>query len=159
MLATPTRFFATRQWSANGIATVSWDSRTFSYRRATGDPLRVGRDLCAVGADEAHAATRQTDHPDSIVQVARIAAADRSGDIILSATPGWDFRERYEPIPHVSSHGALHRDHMVVPLLLDARPARTPRRTLDVMPSVLAALGVAAPAALDGQPFELDCNS
>ena len=31
---------------------------------------------------------------------------------------------RYEPIPHVSSHGALHREHMLVPLLLNRVPVR-----------------------------------
>ena len=31
----------------------------------------------------------------------------------------WDLRSRFEPIPHVSSHGALHREHMHV--------RRTPR--------------------------------
>ncbi|HJQ22109.1 MAG TPA: hypothetical protein VJ867_17325, partial [Gemmatimonadaceae bacterium] len=58
-----------------------------------------------------------------------------------------------EPIPHVSSHGALHREHMLVPLLVDRQPARMPRRTVDIMPSALAALGREIPAGLDGQSF------
>jgi len=87
------------------------------------------------------------------VQIAKLTAADRSGDLILSATRNWDFRARYEPIPHVSSHGALHREHMLVPLLLDRPTARRPRRTTDVMPSALAALGIAIPEGLDGESF------
>jgi arylsulfatase A-like enzyme len=73
--------------------------------------------------------------------------------MILSASRDWDFRARFEPIPHVSSHGALHRDHMTVPLLLDRPAAHRPRRTTDVMPSALAALGLDVPAGLDGESF------
>jgi hypothetical protein len=53
----------------------------------------------------------------------------------------------------VSSHGALHRDHMLVPLLLNRPPAAAPRRTVDVMPSALSALRKAVPAGLDGESF------
>jgi hypothetical protein len=73
--------------------------------------------------------------------IAHLVASPRSGDIILSAARDWDYRARYEPIPHVSSHGALHREHMLVPLLLNRPPVGVPRRTVDVMPSALAALG------------------
>ena len=51
---------------------------------------------------------------------------------------------------HVSSHGALHREHMLVPLLLDVPVTTRPRRTVDVMPTALAALGMPVPAGLDG---------
>ena len=141
-------------WSgARGRATVSRADRRFSYVMNDGDPLRIGQDLVDLTSAEAHEATRHTDYPDSVVQVARLAAADRAGDMILSAARDWDFRARYEPIPHVSSHGALHRDHMVVPLVLNHRPSRTPRRTADVMPSALASLGCAIPPGLDGESF------
>lgn len=141
-------------WSRDrGRGDVRWSASGFSYDMRDGDPLAIGRDLQDVSASVAHEATIGTDHPDSVVQIASLAASDRCGDIILSATRGWDFRERYEPIPHVSSHGALHRDHMLVPLLLDAPPARPPRRTADVMPSALAALGVSIPDGLDGESF------
>ena len=73
--------------------------------------------------------------------------------MILSATPGWDFRAKYEPIPHLSAHGALHRDHMLVPLLTNRRPARAPRRTTDIFASTLAALGVTPPVRMDGTSF------
>jgi hypothetical protein len=87
------------------------------------------------------------------VQIAHLVMSPRSGEIVLSAARDWDFRSRYEPIPHLSSHGALHREHMLVPMLLN-RPARgVPRRTVDVMPSALAALGREIPAGLDGRSF------
>jgi hypothetical protein len=141
-------------WSqTRGRGTVTLKDDRFSYRRDDGDPLRVGSDLSEVSSVEAHEATRETDYPDGVVQIARLSSSARAGDIILSACREWDFRARYEPIPHVSSHGALHREHMTVPLLLDRPPSKTPRRTTDVFASALAALGVPAPARLDGESF------
>lgn len=136
-----------------GVAIVRRRGERYDYERLTGDPLDVGRDLHDVGDDEAYDATIDTDYPDSIVQVARLVGSSRCGDIILSAARDWDFRAKHEPIPHVSSHGALHRDHMLVPLLLNRPPARAPRRTVDVMPSALAALGREIPPGLDGRSF------
>jgi arylsulfatase A-like enzyme len=136
-----------------GSALVFGEGTGFGYRRLTGDPLGIGVDLRGLDDRDAHDATAATDYPDSIVQIATISRASRAGDIILSAARDWDFRARYEPIPHVSSHGALHRDHMLVPLVMNRPAARTPRRTVDVMPSALAALGLDIPAGLDGTSF------
>lgn len=137
---------------SRGTATLEWTATRYSYRPESGDPLNVGEQLSLDDA-EAYDATRETDYPDALVQIARLTASPRSGDIILSAARDWDYRARYEPIPHVSSHGALHREHMLVPLLLNRRPSREPRRTVDVMPSALAALGITAPKTLDGVSF------
>jgi hypothetical protein len=139
--------------AARGNAVVSFDEDGYHYRRESGDPLGIGRDLCRASADVAYDATVDTDYPDGVVQIARLASAPRSGEIILSAARDWDFRARYEPIPHVSSHGALHREHMMVPLLLNRPIAGRPRRTVDVMPSALVALGKAVPPGLDGVSF------
>lgn len=138
---------------SRGSAMVATDGARFSYRRLTGDPLGIGSDLRRLDARAAYEATIDTDYPDGMVQIATIARAPRAGDIILSAAREWDFRARYEPIPHVSSHGALHREHMLVPLVVNRAPAHAPRRTVDVMPSALAALGIDAPAGLDGTSF------
>ena len=131
---------------------ISVRGERFSYRPDSGDPLGIGTHE---GLDDAAAydVTAQSDYPDAIVQIARLASASRSGEMILSAAREWDFRARHEPIPHVSSHGALHRDHMVVPLVTNRPVARAPRRTVDVMPSALVALGVDLPPHLDGASF------
>lgn len=135
-----------------GAAVLRWDDGRYSYHPQSGDPLGIGSQS-SLDAGAAYDATFDSDYPDALVQIAHLSAATRSGDIILSAARDWDFRARYEPIPHVSSHGALHREHMLVPLLLNRRPPALPRRTVDVMPSALAALGIAAPKALDGASF------
>lgn len=153
LMLLPTETDCVVQSATRGKARVGHDSRGYHYRRESGDPLGVGADLDGVTSDEAYEATIATDYPDGVVQIAHLAASPRSGEIILSAARDWDFRARYEPIPHVSSHGALHREHMLVPLLVN-RPVRgVPRRTVDVMPSALAMLGKQVPGGVDGRSF------
>ena len=135
-----------------GSATLTWGESKYSYAPKTGDPLGIGVQD-SLSDDEAYDATIESDYPDALVQIAHLIASPRSGDIILSAARDWDYRARYEPIPHVSSHGALHREHMLVPLLTNRVPKTRPRRTVDVMPSALSALGIQAPKTLDGVSF------
>ena len=137
---------------ARGSASISWQESRYVYQPINGDPLCLGGEK-TFDDNSAYAATINTDYPDSLVQIAHLLASARSGDIVLSASRDWDYRARYEPIPHVSSHGALHRDHMLVPLLLNRRTNRQPRRTVDTMPSALAALGMMVPRNLDGNSF------
>jgi hypothetical protein len=132
-----------------GSATLAWGESRYSYAPGSGDPLGIGEQT-SVSDGEAYEATIESDYPDALVQIAHLIASPRSGDIILSAARDWDYRARYEPIPHVSSHGALHREHMLVPLLLNRPAMGIPRRTVDVMPSALTALGITVPKTLDG---------
>lgn len=120
---------------------------------AGGDPLGLGATPLAVDAADAHDACAATDYPDALVQIAHVAGSARAGDLLVSAARAWDFRARYEPVPHVSTHGALYREHMEVPLLSSRPFARAPRRTADVMPSALRALGLEVPEGLDGASF------
>lgn len=128
-------------------------SRRFSYRPQSGDPLGLGGEYHDLGQREAYDLCEPSDYPDALVQIAHLAGSRRTGEMVLSAARDWDLRSRYEPIPHVSSHGALHREHMLVPLLVNHPVARRPRRTVDVMPAALTALGKAVPDGLDGESF------
>jgi Type I phosphodiesterase / nucleotide pyrophosphatase len=145
----PTRCIVTT--AGRGDAVLERDGAVLRYRRTSGDPLGYGADLEG-SADALHDRTRDSDYPDAIVQVLALAGSARAGDVILSAAPGHDLRSRFEPIPHRSAHGALHREHMLVPLLVNRPTARRPRRTTDLFPSALAALGRPAPAS-DGASF------
>jgi hypothetical protein len=136
-----------------GSAVVTREGSRYSYKRIGGDPLGLGGDHHRLTKTEAYDRTIATDYPDSLVQIATLAAAPRSGDIILSASRDWDFRARFEPITHVSSHGALHREHMLVPLLSNTPLAGIPRRTVDVLPSALDALDIPIPVTVEGQSF------
>ena len=112
-------------------AEIAVTENRFSYREIDGDPLGCGsfEGLCD---DEAHERCADSEYPDAVVQLGRLVLAERSGDVIISASPGWDLRRRYEPINHVSSHGALHRAHMMVPLVGNRRLEVAPRRTTDL---------------------------
>ncbi|MEO7042813.1 MAG: alkaline phosphatase family protein [Gemmatimonadaceae bacterium] len=134
-----------------GSGIVSWGGSTYSYHPTSGDPLEIG-EVANLTETEAFNATMSSNYPDSLVQISRLSSCARSGDIILSAAPDWDFRARYEPIPHVSSHGSLHREHMLVPLITNRVMGGTPRRTVDVMASACAALGLNA-ATTEGSSF------
>jgi hypothetical protein len=138
---------------ARGSAMISASNDRYGYRVLDGDPLAVGLELANVYASDAFDALAGGDYPDAIVQIAQLAASARAGDIIVSASPRWDFRKRWEPVPHASTHGSLHRDHMRVPLLVNAPVRGTPRRTADVMPSALAVLGLPAAQELNGASF------
>jgi hypothetical protein len=136
-----------------GSALMRWDHDTdaYTYYPEHGDPLGIGP-LINVSARESYDATFDSDYPDALVQISRLCTSSRAGDVILSAARNWDFRAKYEPIPHVSSHGALHRDHMLVPLITN-RPTHTrPRRTVDVMPSTAQVLGIET-GVVEGQSF------
>jgi hypothetical protein len=102
-----------------------------TYRPIDGNPLGIDpfEDECE---ESVHERTFGTDYPDSVRQLARLVLAERTGDVVVSASPGWDLREAYEPIDHVSSHGALHASHMLVPLVGNRRFANTPRQTADL---------------------------
>src|SRR5262249_17670666 len=131
---------------------VVWrDEGGFHYERESGDPLGLGRDVCGASDDEAYALTFDTDYPDSIVQLAHLVSAPGWGALVLRAARDGVFRARYEPIRHVSSHGALHREHILVPLLTNRTLSDAPRRTVDVMPSALSALRAPMPSNLDGR--------
>lgn len=138
--------------SRRGAALVERVHSRIAYRPLTGDPLGLGA-LPPLDDVESHQASLASNYPDALLQIARLSGAPRSGDVIVSAAPGWDLRARFEPIPHVSTHGALHREHMLVPLLVNRPVARTPRRTADVMPSALRVLGLPEPAGLEGRAF------
>jgi hypothetical protein len=135
-----------------GTACLEYTADRYSYRPLDGDPLGAG-EWCGINGDEVLERTADGPYPDAPVQLARLCAAARCGDMVVSAAPGWDFRRRYEPVAHVSTHGALHRDQMRVPLLLSRAVARRPVRTVDLFPSALRALGVEPPPGLDGRAF------
>lgn len=135
-----------------GDAIVRWRDGRYDYEPRDGDPLRLENALTGLDAAAAWDACLPTEHPDALVQIAHIASASRSGDLILSANRGWDFRRKFEPVLHVSGHGALHREHMLVPLLLSQPAVGVPRRTVDVGTTAAGALGVTLPG-LEGADF------
>lgn len=135
-----------------GSALIARAPSGYSCRLLEGDPLGTGS---FEGCGAAEVLTRSADgpYPDAVAQLIALCASPRAGDIVVSASAGWDLRSRYEPLVHVSTHGALHRDQMRVPLLLNRPVPGRPSRTVDLLPSVLRALGVREPRWLEGEAF------
>ncbi|MBA3917615.1 MAG: hypothetical protein C0516_03400 [Gemmatimonas sp.] len=141
--------------AARGEARIVCDSarQRWSYDASGGDPLQLGGSHADLDRDAAWELTTRSPYPDAVVQLALLAPAPRSGDIIVSASAGWDLRARYEPVAHRSTHGALLREQMDVPLLLDLPVQRQPQRTTDVVPSALDLLRIPHTQPWDGRSF------
>ena len=140
---------AQRGWAEIRRTHAGHEAR-WSYHTMGGDPLQVGGTLEQLDADAAWHASEGTPYSDAIVQLSSLVPTPRGGDLVISAAPDWDLRARFEPTPHVSTHGALLRTQMTVPLLLDAPPRQRPQRTTDVVPSALDVLGIERTAAAEG---------
>lgn len=140
--------------SAEIVRTHKGHDARWSYIADHGDPLQLGGTLRDLDADAAWEAGQNGSYPDAIVQLATLVPARRSGDVVISAAPDWDLRARFEPTAHVSTHGALLREQMLVPLILDAPPGKRPQRTTDVVPSALELFGLHDhQLSLDGRSF------
>ncbi|MDP2600536.1 MAG: alkaline phosphatase family protein [Deltaproteobacteria bacterium] len=97
-----------------------------------GDPFGYSNLSGTLTKEEILEKTIDTDYPDALWQLAQIFKASRTGDIILSATPGYDFRVKYEVPEHKGSHGSIHREHMMTPVATNAPLDRPVLRTVDV---------------------------
>jgi hypothetical protein len=94
---------------------------------------------------------RDSDYPDAPWQIAQFFRAGRAGDLVVCARHGFSLRTHAGLQPENGSYGGLHRDHMLVPSLVNGRWARDYLRTVDLFPSILAALGRPVPQHLDGE--------
>jgi len=136
--------------SRRGRAELSETATGVRYRPLGPDPFGFGPLPAEMTFEEALGITFESEYPDALVQIAQLARSPRCGDVLLSASPGFDLRERYESREHRSGHGALQRLHMQVPLAVSVPLAEGPMRTADVYPTVLRFLGRDCPAGVDG---------
>lgn len=138
-----------RVLGGEGEADLNIDRGVISYRRTSGDPLQVGDD---VAADDKEWLARTVDgpYPDAPLALLDQFRAARTGDLVLAAREGWDFRRKWEYPEHKSGHGSLIAAHMITPLWSNQPLGPGPWRTADVFPQLLAWLGIAVPSAIDG---------
>jgi len=137
--------------SRRGRAELAEVPGGLSYRPIEGDPFGYGALPAELDFETALTATAGSEYPDGLLQLAQIFRSPRSGDVIVSAAPGFDLREQYERPEHRSSHGALHTAHMNVPLAISLPIEDGPARTTDVFSMVLEHLQIAEPAGVDGR--------
>lgn len=146
--------------SRRGSATLSEHNGGVNYVAGESDPFGFGDLPAAMTHDEAFELTAASEYPDALTQVAQIFRSPRTGDVVISAAPGYDLRDRYERPEHRSSHGALHSQHMSVPLAVSAPLQDRPLRTVDVFSAVLEWLGLPEPAGIDGRsPLAQDVSA
>jgi hypothetical protein len=157
LVVTRTVAGAARVRSSRGEALIGrGPDGQLSYEPRGADPFGFPALPPRLTAAEALAATFESSHPDALMQIVQLFASSRTGDIIVAARPGWDLRAAHLERPeHRGSHGALCREHMLVPFGLDRKLAAGPRRTVDLVPAALRRLG-REPPACDGSPFEID---
>jgi Type I phosphodiesterase / nucleotide pyrophosphatase len=136
--------------SRRGLARLTERGEGVVYRVHGSDPFGWPELPAEMSSQQALDRTFQSGHPDALPQIAQLFRSRRSGDLVVSAAPGWDLRDRYEHPEHHSSHGALHAGHMLVPVAASAPLAEGPMRTADVFSTVLDWLGRRAPEGVDG---------
>lgn len=141
--------------SRRGAATVRLDGMTLHYELKGEDPFGYGSLPPNMSPGDCLKDTFDTDYPDAPFQVAHLFTSPRAGDLIISATPGFDLRLKYENPEHFASHGSLHRSHMRVPLVSNLRFENRPVRTVDVFPTALKLLGHDTPGHIDGVPLAI----
>ena len=136
--------------SRRGRARLEQSPDGVAYRVEGGDPFGWDELPERMSCEEALEMTLETAHPDALVQIAQLFRSARAGDLVVSAMPGYDLRERYEHPEHLSSHGALHSGHMIVPVASSVPLAEGPLRTADIFATVLGHLGRDTPPGIDG---------
>lgn len=131
---------------------VTWLDKdgNINYQKIKGDPFNYNGMPKKMSSEEALAYSFNTEYPDALLQIIQLLESPRTGDLILSASPGYDLRAKHENPEHLSSHGALFRDHMLVPLVMNAKVNKEFIRTVDIFPTILSLLGHPIPNNIDG---------
>lgn len=137
--------------SRRGRATLKESDGSIRYAVDGSDPFGYAELPDRLDHELALELTAGTGHPDGLLQLAQIFRSGRTGDVVVSATPGHDLRDRFERPEHHSSHGALHAAHMNVPLAISVPLEEGPMRTADVFSTVLDHLGIEEPSGVDGR--------
>ena len=136
----------------NGIAEITCEAETFSYQFHGADPLGYGASYHNLSSRNALIQTYDSKYPDGLVQLWQIFQGDRTGDLVLSADPGYDLRARYEYPEHHATHGALNAEQMYVPLAINLPIETEIIRTVDLFPTVLSQFGrPVEPPQIDGR--------
>jgi len=139
--------------SRRGEASIRLDGHQIHYDVGSSDPFGLGKLPVDLDQTKSLIETCDSEYPDAPFQLAHLFTSPRAGDMVISATPGYDLRLKYEHPEHHGSHGSLHRSHMNVPILCSERLNKRPARTADVFPTVLKWLDADVPGYIDGIPL------
>jgi predicted AlkP superfamily pyrophosphatase or phosphodiesterase len=152
---TPRRGVDLAAWREDGWVRVRRLARELGFRPGDpGDGLQdpFGRawqldgDARALEIEVSGDALRYGEYPDALERLWGCLSTDRSGDVVLSATPGYTFGEVSGGYHEASDHGSLHASDSNVFVLASGVPA--PHRITDVAPVLLAHFGGASGAVV-----------
>jgi hypothetical protein len=133
-----------------GDARLVTNREEIVYEPLSGDPLMVGTRWSG-SSREWLERTWDGPFPDAAFHLMDQFRSPRSGDLLVIAREGYDFRGRFEVPEHRAGHGSLIRAHMQTPVWSSRPMPEPPLRTVDLFPSMLDWLGVAPPAVMDGE--------
>jgi predicted AlkP superfamily pyrophosphatase or phosphodiesterase len=124
-------------WTRDGVGLVRFDETGLAQSGPAFASTFEG-----ASPDEALERTAGERNPDAAFALTSLFASERAGDVVVSAQAGYDLRAKGEWPEHHASHGALHRDHTVVPVLSSAPLPPGPLRTLDLFTMTLELAGI-----------------
>ena len=129
--------------SVRGQGILDKDDDAYSYAWDGDDPLDLGLSKSTILVGKALEKTYESSYPDALEQLWYMFQSKRAGDIVVTSKLGFDLRARYEWPEHHSSHGALSRDQMMVPMMSN-RPLAgdAPMRTVDIFPTIANSLNL-----------------
>lgn len=134
-----------------GRAKVRLEGDYLEYDVAGADPFGYEGMKSHFSSDESLALTYNSNYPDAVYQIAHLFTSPRTGDVVISAARGYDLREDHEVPEHKGSHGSLHREHMLVPVICNSNLSSACVRTVDIFPTTLSLLGHPVPGNIDGK--------
>jgi hypothetical protein len=140
--------------NAEGSARLWRQGDEIGYEPDSGDPLEIG------GARRLDARTWlkvswNNPFPDAPYQLLDQFRSPRTGDLVVIAREGYDFRARFEVPEHRFGHGSLIRAHMQTPVWSSHPIPAQPLRTVDLFPAMVGWLEVEVPEGIDGEPVWL----
>jgi hypothetical protein len=144
--------------SSEGYARLRIDGDLVSYQRCSGDPLQVGGNRSASRRRWLET-TWNGPFPDAPFHLFDQFRSRRCGDLLVIGREGYDFRKRFEIPEHRAGHGSLIRAHMQTPVWSSQPVPPVPLRTVDLLPAMLAWLGVRVPQSIDGEGIWLPDGS
>ncbi len=142
--------------NSKGEARISVVDDQISYQIVSGsDPFGYINYPAQTDFAQSLELTFDTNYPDAIMQLIQIFRSPRTGDLLVSAKEGFDLRTRFENPEHKSSHGSLHKSHLLVPYASNFKIEQKRKlRTVDVFPSIVKLLGLNTGSInIDGKSF------
>ncbi len=124
-----------------GQAFMSLKDGIINYRISGKDPFGYIDFPAETDPEEALRLTYNTLYPDAPYQVLKLFQSKRTGTIVVNASKGFDLRDRHEHPEHFSTHGSLHREHMIVPFAANVPLKSEYIRNTDIYCLILDRMG------------------